>query len=183
MAKVMDSAIEDIRKIWHNARVKGNVDRPRWPMIIMRSPKGWTGPKVVDGVRIEDNHKAHQVPISMKKTEHLKLLEDWLLSYKPAELFTADYKLNPDIADILPKGNRRISANPHANGGLLLKEIVTPNIDELAVDIEGRGQIKAQDMYELGGYIKRLFELNKQNQNFRTYRFVCMYVYKYCCCC
>lgn len=169
MAKVMDSAINDIKQIWYNARVKGIVDRPMWPMIIMRTPKGWTGPKVVDGVRIEDNHKAHQVPISMKQPEHLKLLEDWLLSYKPSELFTEEYTLNPEIADILPKGNRRISANPNANGGLLLKELYTPDINKLEVKVEKPGCVKAQDMYELGGYIKGLFDLNKQNQNFRTF--------------
>ena len=169
MAKVMDSAIEDIKQIWYKARVKGDLTRPMWPMIIMRTPKGWTGPKVVDGVRIEDNHKAHQVPISMKKPEHLKLLEDWLLSYNPTELFTQDYKLKPEIADILPKGSRRMGANPHANGGLLLKEIVTPKLSELEVKVDAPGSIKAQDMIELGGYVKRLFELNKTNQNFRTF--------------
>ena len=169
MAKVMDSAIEDIKNIWYNARVKGKVERPRWPMIIMRTPKGWTGPKVVDGARVEDNHKAHQVPISMKKEEHFKLLEDWLLSYNPDELFDADYKLNADIADILPKGIRRISANPHANGGRLLKEIITPKLSEFEVKFDKPGSVKAQDMYELGGYIKKLFELNKHNQNFRTF--------------
>ena len=169
MAKVMDACIEDIKAIWHNARVKGVTTRPVWPMIILRTPKGWTGPKFVDGERIEDNFKAHQVPIAMNKPEHLDLLENWLKSYKPEELFTDEYTLKPEIAAILPKGDRRIGSNPHANGGKLLKELITPKLSELEVKVEKPGCVKAQDMKELGGYIKRLFELNKDSNNYRTF--------------
>ncbi len=169
MAEIMDSAIEDIHEIWYNARQKGDLSRPRWPMIILRSPKGWTGPKVVDGKRIENNYLAHQVPIAMNEPEHITLLENWLKSYNPQELFGEDYKLLPEIAEILPKGNHRIGSNPHANGGELLKEIITPKLADLEVKFDKPGDIKSQDMYVLGGYVKKLFELNRNNQNYRTF--------------
>lgn len=169
MAKAMDSAIEEIKTIWHNARTKGDTRRPLWPMIILRTPKGWTGPKVVDGLRVEDNFRAHQIPLSMTKPEHLQMLEDWLLSYKPHELFGDDYKLKPEIAAILPKGSKRMGATPYANGGLLLKEIITPNLEDVAVKVDKPGSVKTQDMLELGAYVKKLFDLNKHNNNYRTF--------------
>ena len=169
MAKVMDSAMEDIKAIWKNARENGDVSRPMWPMIILRTPKGWTGPKIVDGARIEDNHLAHQVPISMAKEEHLQILNDWLKSYKPEELFNDDYVLNADIAEILPKGEKRMGSSPYANGGKLLKELKTPALSKFEVKFKNPGEVKASDMLELGGYIKEVFELNKDNNNYRIF--------------
>lgn len=169
MAKTMDKCIEQIKQIQHNARNNINSKHIPWPMIVLRTPKGWTGPKFVDGKMIENSFRAHQIPISMEKEEHIKILEDWLLSYKPNELFDDNYKLKPEIASILPKGNKRISATPYANGGLLLKELKTPDLKSCALDVKTPGLIRAQDMLELGGYIKQLFELNKENSNYRIF--------------
>ncbi len=169
MAKTMDKCIEQIKQIQHNARNNINAKHIPWPMIVLRTPKGWTGPKFVDGKMIENSFRAHQIPISMEKEEHIKILEDWLLSYKPEELFDDNYKLKPEIASILPKGNKRISATPYANGGLLLKELKTPDLKSCALDVKTPGLIRAQDMLELGGYIKQLFELNKENSNYRIF--------------
>lgn len=168
MAKAMDKCIESIKNIWFKARKMGNTNRPVWPMIVLRTPKGWTGPKSVDGLQIENSFRAHQVPIAMNKDNHLKLLENWLKSYKPEELFE-NYKLKDEIASILPKGNARISANPNGNGGMLLKEIRVPNFEDYAVKFDGHGSLKAQDMLELGGYIRDVFALNDANKNFRVF--------------
>lgn len=168
MAKAMDRCIEMIKNIWYKSRKMGNSNRPTWPMIILRTPKGWTGPKTVDGQQIENTFRAHQVPIGMTKENHLHLLENWLKSYKPEELFK-DYKLRKEIADILPKGNARISANPHANGGLLRKEIRVPNFEDYAVKFEEPGTVKTQDMLELGGYLRDVYALNDANKNFRVF--------------
>ncbi len=170
MAKAMDACIEEIKKIQSDAK-KGITTRAAWPMIVLRTPKGWTGPKQVDGQKIEDYFKAHQVPISMEKPHHLQLLKDWLLSYNPSELFDENYKLKSEISEILPKGDKRISASPYANGGKLLKEIITPNLNDFAVKVDpkNRGGVEAQDMLELSGYIAKLFELNKDNQNYRIF--------------
>lgn len=171
MSEAMDYAIETIKKIQETARKKGDGSRPVWPMIILETPKGWTGPKEVDGKKIEDTFRAHQVPIDMSKPEHLELLNNWLTSYKPEELFTEDYKLRPDLASMAPVGERRMSANPHANGGKLLRDIRTPDFREYAVEVlkDKRGTLKAQDMIELGGYVRDLFVLNKENKNFRIF--------------
>ncbi len=169
MAKTMDKCIEQIKQIQHNARNNINSKHIPWPMIVLRTPKGWTGPKFVDGKMIENSFRAHQIPISMEKEEHIKILEDWLLSYKPEEMFDDNYKLKPEIASILPKGNKRISATPYANGGLLLKELKTPDLKSCALDVKTPGLVRAQDMLELGGYIKQLFELNKENGNYRIF--------------
>lgn len=169
MAKTMDKCIEQIKQIQHNARNNINSKHIPWPMIVLRTPKGWTGPKFVDGKMIENSFRAHQIPISMEKEEHIKILEDWLLSYKPEELFDDNYKLKPEIASILPKGNKRISATPYANGGLLLKELKTPDLKSCALDVKTPGLVRAQDMLELGGYIKQLFELNKEYGNYRIF--------------
>ena len=125
MAATLDGVVEEIRRIQHEARVNGNTMRPRWPMIVLKSPKGWTGPKVVDGLQIEGTFRAHQVPLSDPAThpEHLKLLEDWLRSYRPDELFDEQGKLKPELAELAPKGERRMGANPHANGGMLLRDL------------------------------------------------------------
>lgn len=162
MANAMDKCIEKIKHIWENAREKGESKRPQWPMIILRTPKGWTCPKVVDGLKIEGSFRAHQVPVSMASDEHLKILENWLKSYKPEELFE-NYKLKPEIAAILPTGDRRISANPHANGGVFLKELKCPDFREYGVKFKKHGEVKAQDMLELSAYLRDVYALNKDN--------------------
>ena len=169
MALAMDKCIEEIRKIQNKARDGGRVQNIRWPMIVLRTPKGWTGQEYVDGKMIEGRFRAHQIPITMAEEGHRALLEDWLLSYKPDKLFDDDYKLRKDLFEILPKGDKRMSLSPFANGGLLLKEIITPNIDDYEVKFEGRGTIQVQDMKELGKYIRDLFILNKDNQNYRIF--------------
>lgn len=170
MAKEMDKCIEEIKYIWHRARDLGKTNRvDDWPMIVLRTPKGWTGPKVVDGNQVEGTFRAHQIPITMAKSENLALLKAWLESYKPEELFDENYRLKSEIAEILPKGDRRISANPVTNGGALLKELKTPNLSKVGFKFKGRGTTKTQDMLELGGYIRELFVLNEKNANYRIF--------------
>ena len=159
MAKAMDESIAQIQEIWRQAREEDNITRPIWPMIILITPKGWTGPKEVDGNKIEGSFRAHQVPVNMEKPEHLGVLKEWLASYKPQELFE-DYKLKHEIAEILPKGNKRISANPHANGGLLRKDLKMPNFKDYGVNVKSPGSVKAQDMLEFGKFLKDVYNLN-----------------------
>ena len=169
MAETMDTVIEEIRAIQKHARETGDAERPKWPMIVLRTPKGWTGPKVVDGQKIEGSFRAHQVPISMENPEeHLKLLNDWLRSYHPEELFDEKGRLIPELAELAPKGNARLGANPHANGGLLLKDLRLPDFRTYGIPVEP-GKTKAQDMIELGGYIRDIFRLNEDNKNFRIF--------------
>lgn len=169
MAEAVDKCIEKIQKIQKDARENGVTERPVWPMIVLRTPKGWTGPKVVDGQQIEGSFRAHQVPITMEKPEHLDLLKEWLLSYRPDELFDENYQLIPELKEMAPKGDHRISANPHANGGALLKDLRLPNFKDYAVDVPFPGSVKAQDMIELGGYVRDVFKLNEDNKNFRIF--------------
>ena len=169
MAETMDTVIEEIKAIQKHARETGDAERPKWPMIVLRTPKGWTGPKVVDGQKIEGSFRAHQVPISMENPEeHLKLLNDWLRSYHPEELFDEKGRLVPELAELAPKGNARLGANPHANGGLLLKDLRLPDFRTYGIPVEP-GKTKAQDMIELGGYIRDIFRLNEDNKNFRIF--------------
>lgn len=167
MAVAMDKCIEGIKKIQKDFREKKSSVRPIWPMIVLRTPKGWTGPKEVDGKQIENSFRAHQVPISMTKDEHLILLEDWLKSYKPDELFDENYKLKEEVANILPKGDKRISACPQTNPGV--SKLNLPKLTDYAVEIEGHGKVKKQDMLELGSYIRDIFKLNKENKNYRIF--------------
>ncbi len=169
MAATLDKCIEEIRRIQKNAREKGKTERPFWPMIVLRTPKGWTGPKVVDGQQIENTFRAHQVPITMDKPEHMQLLKDWLLSYKPEELFDENYRLKPELRALAPEGDRRISANPHANGGKLLRDLRLPDFKKYAVDVPAPGAVKTQDMLELGGYVRDVFKLNEESKNFRIF--------------
>ena len=169
MAETVDKCIEEIKEIQREAREEGCTQRPFWPMIILETPKGWTGPKVVDGNKIEGTFRAHQVPISMEKEEHLAQLEGWLRSYHPEELFGDDYRLIPELAELAPEGDSRMSANPHTNGGKLLRDLRTPDFRNYAVDVPAPGAVKAQDMMELGGYVRDLFVLNKENNNFRIF--------------
>ena len=169
MAEAVDKCIEEIKEIQRKAREEGCTERPFWPMIILETPKGWTGPEVVDGKKIEGTFRAHQVPISMEKEEHLTQLEEWLRSYHPEELFGDDYRLIPELRELAPEGDARMSANPHTNGGKLLRDLRTPDFKAYAVDVPSPGAVKAQDMMELGGYVRDLFVLNKENKNFRVF--------------
>ena len=168
MAETMDSCIEEIKAIQKNARENNDPTRPFWPMIVLRTPKGWTGPKVVDGLQIEGSFRAHQVPLTMESPEHLELLKEWLESYHPEELFDENGRLIPELAELAPKGDARLGANPHANGGLLLKDLRLPDFRSYGIEVEP-GKTKAQDMIELGGYIRDIFELNEENKNFRIF--------------
>ena len=169
MAEAMDTAIEKIKAIQDHARKNNDPERPKWPMIVLRTPKGWTGPKVVDGQQIEGSFRAHQVPISMENPkEHLPLLQKWLESYRPQELFDKNGRLIPELAELAPKGNARLGANPHANGGLLLKDLRLPDFRSYGIEVD-HGKTKAQDMIELGGYIRDIFNLNKDSKNFRIF--------------
>ena len=170
MAETLDTVIEKIKAIQEHARTTGDTTRPVWPMIVLRTPKGWTGPKVVDGKRIEGNFLAHQVPISMEKPEeHLKILEDWLRSYKPEELFDENGRAFEDIRSLAPVGNARIGANPHGNGGLLLRDLRLPDFRDYAFDTQGHGERDGQDMIELGKFVRDIFKLNKEAKNFRIF--------------
>ena len=170
MAETMDIVIERIKEIQKNARENNDPTRPVWPMIVLRTPKGWTGPKVVDGNRIEDNYLAHQVPISMEKPEeHLKILEEWLKSYHAEELFDENGTILPEIKELAPKGNARIGANPHGNGGLLLRDLRMPDFRDYAIGGNGHGEVEGQDMIELGKFVRDIFELNKEAKNFRVF--------------
>jgi len=171
MATTLDAVMEEIKRIQHEARVNGNTVRPRWPMIVLKSPKGWTGPKWVDGQQIEGTFRAHQVPLSDPAThpEHLKLLEEWLRSYKPEELFDVQGRLMPELAELAPKGERRMGANPQANGGLLLRDLIMPDFREYAVDVPSPGSVLAADAHELGVFLRDVVKLNREQRNFRIF--------------
>ncbi len=169
MAEAVDSCVEKIKAIQKAAREDGVTERPVWPMIVLRTPKGWTGPKVVDGNQIEGTFRAHQVPMSMEKPEHLDMLKEWMLSYRPEELFDESGKLIPELAELAPEGEHRMGANPHANGGLLLRDLRLPDFRDYAVDVPVPGSVEAQDMIELGGFVRDIFKLNEDNKNFRIF--------------
>ena len=169
MAEVVDRCIAEIKENQRKAREEGVSERPIWPMIILETPKGWTGPAVVDGNKIEGTFRAHQVPISMEKEEHLEELEKWLRSYRPEELFGDDYRLIPELRVLAPTGDARMSANPHTNGGKLLRDLRTPDFRDYGVEVPEPGSVKAQDMMELGGYVRDIFKLNKESKNFRIF--------------
>src|ERR1700683_5219355 len=141
MATALDASVEQIKKIQQDARQTGNAARPRWPMIVLNTPKGWTGPKFVDGKQIEGTFRSHQVPITDPATnlDHLKLLEDWLRSYRPEELFDDQARLKPELAELAPKGDRRMGSNPNANGGGLLRDLRMPDFRDYAVDVPQPG--------------------------------------------
>jgi xylulose-5-phosphate/fructose-6-phosphate phosphoketolase len=165
MAAVMEHCVTEIRKIQQEARAGGVPERPRWPMIVLRSPKGWTGPKEVDGHKVEGFWRAHQVPLSGMKENpaHLKQLEDWLRSYKPEELFDTNGRLIPELKELAPKGVRRMSANPHANGGLLRKALRLPDFREYGVKVENPGQTEVENTKPLGVFLRDIVKLNPTN--------------------
>lgn len=169
MAETLDTVIEEIKAIQKAAREDGVKERPMWPMIVFRSPKGWTGPKVVDGKQIENSFRAHQVPITMEQPDHLELLEKWLKSYKPKELFDENGRLIPELEELAPVGDHRMGANPHANGGKLLRDLRLPDFKNYAIDVPVPGSVEAQDMIELGGFVRDIFKLNKEQRNFRIF--------------
>ena len=169
-AAVFDAIFDRIEAIQTAARIEGATERPRWPMLIMRTPKGWTGPKFVDGKPVENTWRAHQVPFAelREKPDHLKLLEDWMRSYKPEELFDEKGALRDEIAELAPKGRQRMGMNPHANGGLLLQPLRVPNFRDYAIKIEGRGAIQAESTRMLGHLLQGVMEANLEHRNFRV---------------
>ncbi len=169
MAQTLDTCIEEILAIRKHARERGDATRPVWPMIVLRTPKGWTGPKEVDGKQVEDYWRAHQVPVSMEKPEHLKVLEKWLKSYHPEELFDKDGKLIPELKALTPTGKRRMGANPHANGGLLLRDLRIPDFRDYAFEVKKPGAVLGQDMTELGAFVRDIMKLNADAKNFRIF--------------
>lgn len=169
MASALDKCIEKIKKIHQSARQNKNEKRPKWPMIILRTPKGWTGPKSVDGKVIEGTFRAHQVPIDMSGDNHLDLLESWLRSYKPEELFDESGHLVEELQELIPAPNRRMGMNPHANGGHLLKDLILPDFRKYAVLLDHSGAVQEQDMIVLGNYVRDVFKLNANNKNFRIF--------------
>ena len=165
MAEVMDDVMDEVQRLRNQARDAAEGFRPLWPMIVLRTPKGWTGPKEVDGVPVEGTFRAHQVPLPAVRTnpEHLKQLESWLRSYHPEQLFTDDGALRPDIAALAPEGELRMSANKHANGGLLLRELDRPDIRDFAVEVAEPGKGRAESTRVLGTYLRAIIEKNRDN--------------------
>ncbi|SHM16919.1 phosphoketolase family protein [Rhodanobacter sp. OK091] len=172
MASALDLAVQKIKTIQREARQHGQRERPRWPMIVLRSPKGWTGPKVVDGLPVEGTFRAHQVPIAVSATtppEHLRQLEDWLRSYRPEELFDTHGRLRPELAELAPVGNRRMGANPHANGGSLLRELRLPDFRNYACEVPQPGVLGRGDTHVLGPFLRDVAVLNETQRNFRVF--------------
>jgi xylulose-5-phosphate/fructose-6-phosphate phosphoketolase len=171
MALTLDDAIEEIRRIQGNARSNNDTTRQRWPMIVLQSPKGWTGPKVVDGLQVEGTFRAHQVPLLVDSDhpDHVQQLESWMKSYKPEELFDENGRLIPELAELAPKGDRRMGANPHANGGLLLRDLKMPDFHDHAVNVPSPGAVQAQDTLVLGSFLRDVARLNHDQRNFRLF--------------
>jgi xylulose-5-phosphate/fructose-6-phosphate phosphoketolase len=175
LAHTLDTVLDEIHAIQQKARSGdasgSNATEPTWPMIILRTPKGWTGPKVVDGKPVEDTWRAHQVPLTdfAKHPEHLKMLEDWMKSYKPEELFDENGKLVAEFAELAPSSERRMGANPHANGGLLLKDLAMPDFRDYAVAVSKPGTENAEATRVLGGFLRDVMRLNEGAKNFRVF--------------
>jgi xylulose-5-phosphate/fructose-6-phosphate phosphoketolase len=165
MAATLDTVIHEIQEIQQHARTKGDPSRPQWPMIILRTPKGWTGPKEVDGKKVEDFWRSHQVPLAdlAKKPEHLKILEEWMRSYRPEELFDENGRLRPELQELAPKGEKRMGATPYANGGLLTRELKMPDFRRYAVDVPHPGTLEAEATKVLGQFLRDVMKLNPHN--------------------
>jgi xylulose-5-phosphate/fructose-6-phosphate phosphoketolase len=170
MAATLDKVIGEIQHIKSDARQKGFSGRPRWPMIVLRTPKGWTCPKEIDGKRTEDYWRSHQVPMGEmhENASHVRILEQWMKSYRPAELFD-NGRLRPELAALPPQGGRRMSANPHANGGLLLRELRLPNFRDYAVEVTAPGAVMAESTRVMGRFLRDVMKLNMEQGNFRLF--------------
>ena len=171
MAAALDWAVREIQRIQESARSFGDTERPRWPMVVFRSPKGWTCPKEVDGVALEGTSRVHQLPLAVDEAhpQQLPLLEAWLRSYHPEELFDEAGALIPSLRAMAPQGEQRMGSNPHANGGLLLRDLRTPDFSKYAVTVPAPGEAEAEDMAELGKYVKDVLKLNQKAKNFRIF--------------
>jgi xylulose-5-phosphate/fructose-6-phosphate phosphoketolase len=171
LAGTLDSIVTEIKQIQTDARTNGFTKRPRWPMIIFRTPKGWTGPKEVDGLPVEGTFRSHQVPLSglAKNPQHVQMLEQWLKSYKPQELFDEKGTFKSEYAELAPKGKRRMSDNPHANGGILLKDLKMPDFRTYGVEVPKPGAVDAESTRIQGNFIRDVMTLNKENRNFRVF--------------
>src|SRR6266542_1750095 len=170
MVATLDTVLSEIQAIQKDARENGFRQRPQWPMIVLRTPKGWTGPKVVDGKPVEGTFRSHQVPLSQlaSKPEHLRMLEEWMKSYKPEELFDESGRLRRELAELAPRGERRMGANPHANGGLLLKELKLPDYRDYAVKVPSPGTVEAEATRVMGRFLRDVMKLNAEDHNFRV---------------
>jgi xylulose-5-phosphate/fructose-6-phosphate phosphoketolase len=171
MAHTLDTIIEEIHAIQNDARTRGAAGLPVWPMIVLRTPKGWTGPKVVDGKPVEDTWRAHQVPVTsfISHPDHVKILEEWLRSYRPEDLFDEKGKLIPELTELAPSGERRMGTNPRANGGLLLKDLVMPDFREYAVKVTKPGTETAEATRVLGNLLRDVMKRNADSKNFRVF--------------
>jgi xylulose-5-phosphate/fructose-6-phosphate phosphoketolase len=172
MAATLDKVVEQIQQTQHRARVEGDISRPRWPMIIFRSLKGWTGPKIVDGLPVEGTFRAHQCALTVSDTtppEHLRQLESWMRSYKPEELFDGRGRLLPELAELAPNGERRMGANPHANGGRVLRELRMPNFRDYAISVPSPTAVEAGNVHVLGPFLREVIKRNLKPRNFRLF--------------
>ena len=170
MASAMDQAIAEIKHIQTTARTKGFQGRPAWPMIVLRSPKGWTCPAEIDGKKAEDYWRSHQVPMgNMDEPGHVKILEKWMKTYRPDELFDRNGRLKEEIAELAPKGHRRMSDNPHANGGLLLRDLKMPDFRNYAIKVTKPGAIDAESTRLMGSFLRDVMKLNLDTSNFRVF--------------
>ena len=171
MASTLEKVIADIKQIHKNARQNNNTTRPRWPMIVLRSPKGWTGPKAVDGLPNEGTFRSHQVPVLVDAAhpEHVQLLESWMKSYKPEELFDKNGKLIPELTELAPEGAKRMGANPHTNGGALLHDLHMPDFCDHALIIPSPGAVNGSDTTVLGRFLRDVVRLNLDQKNFRVF--------------
>ena len=171
MAHTLDTVIEEIQRIQKNARSNHAAGVPAWPMIVLRTPKGWTGPKEVDGKPVEGTWRAHQVPVTdfVSKPGHIKILEDWMKSYRPQELFDENGKFRAELADLAPKGDRRMGANPNANGGLVEKDLNMPDFRKYAIPVPKPGTTYAEATRVLGGFLRDVMKLNADSKNFRIF--------------
>ncbi len=171
MASALEQCVQEIKAIQQEARRNGFTKRPLWPMIVLRTPKGWTGPKVVDGRPVEGTWRSHQVPLSglAKDPSHLTMLEEWLRSYRPEEIFDEQGRLRSDLAELAPLGNRRMGASPHANGGVLLRDLRMPDYRKLAVDVQKPGKIQVESTRVMGHFLRDVMKLNDDHKNFRVF--------------
>ncbi len=170
MAETLDAVLEEIRDIQNRARSSSQPFRPRWPMIVLATPKGWTGPKVVDGLKVEGTWRAHQVPLAhvRENPEHLRMLEDWMQSYRPEDLFDETGRFRRELAALAPRGERRMGSNPHTNGGKLRNNLALPNVDHYAVDVEP-GVTRAEATRAAGNYLRDIMKINAERRNFRVF--------------